>query len=326
VTQVHQYRSREEWLQHRRIGSSDVAAILGLSRYRGPWEVLERLRGEAPFEPSTPDQERGRRLEPVVLRRYAQACGLEVTPTPAHTLYTREDWASATPDALARGGLVIEAKTDRHASRWGEPATIERWTPDAERVVRGDYYLQVAHQLWVLDAPAADLAVLVPGDDPFLPELRVYRILRDRELEARLTHRLRTWWNVHVVQGEMLDPDGSPAASRLIASNVGTGTRRATPQLVALAAQYEVARRNADEWDRAKRRLGQELVVEAGANCDRIDLPVGRVAIVRTEGRTTLDERALLADHPELAPVLAEYRRRSSPTVYPRISGLGSMQ
>ena len=38
--------------------------------------------------------------------------------------------------------------------------------------------------------------------------------------------------------------------------------------------------------------------------------------------RAYLDERRLVADHPELAPVLDEYRRRSDPYAFPQISGL----
>ena len=321
MTTLHRFASRAEWLAARRIGGSDVAAILGVSSYRGPWDVLEALRGEAPPDRTDDSRERGRALEPTVLRHYARATRQAVEPSPPHSLYTREDWASATPDAVVRG-LVVEVKTDRERRNWGEPTTIERWTPEAAEVVRADYYLQLTHYLWVLDADAGDLAVLVPGSDPFVPELRIYRVLRDRELEARLVDRLRGWWDRHVVRGELLDPDGSEAASRLLAQSVDRGTRQATAREVALAAAYETARTTANQWDTYRRQLGQELVIEAGP-FDRLELPRGRVSIVRSEGRTTLDERALLEAHPELAPTLNEYRRRTPGHCYPRVSGFG---
>jgi hypothetical protein len=262
-----------------------------------------------------------------VLARYSAETGREAVRVPAHSLWDREDWATASPDALD-DGEIVEAKTAIHHEDWGEPCTIERWTPAAAEVVRADYYLQVAHQLWVCDAPRAHLAVLLPrrGADPFglLDErldLRVYHIERDREVEAALVERLRGWWRRHVVAGEPLDLDGSPAAGRYLARLPASGTARATEQQVALAAAYEVARRQEDEWSAARKRISQELVASAGS-ASRLDLPVGRVALVRHPGHPTLDERSLLADHPELGEVLDQYRRPGSPYVYPRVSGV----
>lgn len=328
MTTRHQLGSRQEWLSARRIGSSDVPALLGLSRYRGPWDVRERLVDGRSDDSTSPDAERGVLLEPVVLRRYARASGNVVERTP-NTLWTREDWASATPDALVprmrRGDLVVEAKTDRRAERWGEPQTIERWETGCEAIVRPDYYLQVQHQLWVLDLLVADLAVLVPGDDPFLPELRVYRLLRDEEVVASLVERLSAWWRKHVVAGAPLEADGSAAASRWLARMERSGSRPARPGEVALAAAFETAGRTEREARETKHRLGQ-LLAAVAAPAKRLDLPVGHVTIVTSAGRSTLDERALLADHPELAPVLDEYRRAGDPTVHARIYGLGGTE
>jgi len=322
VTVAHRYPTRADWLAHRRIGSSDVSAILGLSRYRSEWDVLLRLKGELSEGPSSPAADRGRLLEPVVLRRYGSATGRQVRPTPPNTLWTRDEWASATPDAFADGEIVLEAKTDARRERWGEPQTIERWEPGAELVVRPDYYLQVQHQLWVLDLELADLAVLVPGDDPFLPELRIFRLHRDEEVVAAVVDRLSTWWQRHVVAGEPPELDGSASAGRWLASwpNLG-GERAATPGEVALAAGYEMARRNARAWEEARNRYGQLLVAAAGG-VRRLALPRGRVTVVRNSGRTRLDEAALLSDHPELGAVLELYRRRTEASVFPRISGL----
>lgn len=321
------YRTRDEWLSHRRIGSSDVATILGVGPSdedeprHSEWDVLMRLRGETRRDRPTTSTERGVLLEPRVLRSYARRTGRAVRPTPPHTLYTRDEWASATPDARDELG-VVEAKTDRHRWRWGPEETIERWEPAAAEIVRPDYYLQVAHQLYVLDAEVGHLAVLLPGDDPFIPELRVYRLHRDRELEESLVDRLSTWWDTHVVRGEPPELDGSRAAGLWLAQGVDLGGEAdATPNQVALAAAYETARVSASAWEEARKLYGQHLV-EAACGVRRLNLPRGRVTIVRQPGRQHLDERALVAEHPELAPLLDSYRRPSDPYVYPKVSGL----
>lgn len=320
---MQRHGSRAEWLGARRIGSSDVAAILGVSAYSGPWDVWERLRADQVDDaPPTPAMLRGIRLEPRILRRYSAETGRDARRPPSHVLWTRDRWASASPDALVvQDDLVVEAKTDRDPRRWGEPCEIARWDPAAAEVVRPDYYLQVAHQMWVLDAAAADLAVLLPGQDPFVPELRIYRLQRDRELEAALVARLEAWWDRHIVGGEPPALDGSKAAGRHLAKRGGAGAVPATPEQVALAAAYETARIQEQDWGRAKWQAGQLLAASAG-DADRLDLPRGRVTLVRHSGRSYLDERRLLEDHPELAETLARYRRTASAHVFPRISGV----
>lgn len=318
---VRRFRSRDGWLRGRRIGSSDVAAIMKKSTKRSPWHVYERLVHGIDHDDTSDDVSamRGVRLEPHVLRRYMRQTGTSIRPTPAFTLYDREDWATATPDALG-DGLIVEAKTDRIRDRWGEPTTIERWERAAGAIVRPDYYLQVAHQLFVLDLPAADLAVLLPGDDPFLPELRVYRILRDRELEERMVDHLRAWWRKHVVEKEPPPFDGSLPAGAWLTRRERFGARAATPAEAALAHHYEQCKAAALHWENARKQTGQMLIHSAG-DVAQLDLPIGRVTVVRNNGKPWLDERGLLRDHPELEPVLDNYRKRSAPYSYPSISG-----
>jgi putative phage-type endonuclease len=322
VTTRRTLATREEWLGARRLGGSDVAAILGLSSYRGPWSVYARLVEGVRDDADGPDAARGRLLEPVVLRKYAEATGATLERLPPHTLFERDEWATASVDAIALAPRrIVEVKTDRNRDRWGEPCTIERWTPEAGQVVRRDYWLQVAHYMHVLDVDRADLAVLVPGDDPFIPELRIFHLLRDREVEEALVEHLRAWWTRHIVGREPPELDGSDAAGAHLGQIRRAGARSATLGEVTLSAAYATARRNAADWEAHRKTLGQLLVASAG-DAARLDLPRGHVSIVRNPGKPTLDERALLADHPDLAPVLAEYRRTSNAYAYPAIAGL----
>lgn len=318
------FGTREAWLAARRIGSSAAPVLLGLSLHEdaSPWNVLEEIRGSRPDRKPTASQERGNRRERQVLQAWCDRTGLRAR-RPRHSAWFREEWASATPDAEAEGGLLVEAKTDAYRARWGEECTIERWERWCAQHVRVDYWCQVQHQLWVLDRPAADLAVLLPGDfaDPFEPELRVYRILADLEAQERMAETLRAWWDRHVVRREPLPWDGSAAAGRHLAGILRDGERPATVAEVALAAAYETAREHEKAAEQAKRQVGQLLVASAGG-ARRLSLPSGgAVAIVTNPGRSFLDEARLLADHPELAPVLDEYRRQGAPSCHPKISG-----
>lgn len=342
---VLRFDERIDWLRARRISGSDVATLLdirieGVPRYRSAWDILERLQGIVSDDAPTPEQQRGRDYESYVLRRYVAETGTPAVANPDFTLYVRDEWASATPDALspivATPDLVVELKTDAVRSRWGQPCVIPRWDPSIASTVRVDYYLQAHHTAVVVGVDAADLAVLLPsGRDPFQFELRVYRILRDPDLEERMNTRLSRWWRDHVVGGQPLPADGSMSASRILASHIGEDRIKADPstqrgaRLLQLAAAYETARQQFDafddarsQWEREKRRLGQELILAAGRGARRIDLPRGHITLVRSQGASKLDEDGLLADHPDLADVLDRYRSPGRPFTFPKLGGM----
>ena len=75
--------TRAEWLKLRQIGigGSDVAVLLGLSKWRTPLDVYNS-KIEAPEESDNASMEWGRRLEPVIREKYAEAVGTEVTIPP----------------------------------------------------------------------------------------------------------------------------------------------------------------------------------------------------------------------------------------------------
>ncbi len=258
------YPSREAWLAARRLGSSDVAAILGLSSFRGPFDVWMTLRGEEP-KPETADQRRGKRWERIVLAEYQDQTGNEVFTWPDWTMFHGDiEWETSTPDAAARDsdtdetGLV-EAKTDRRSRLWGESSTLERWHAGAERLVRPDYAVQCYHQLLVTGAPWCDLAVLLPSY-----ELRVYRLFPDHAVERELLRVLGAWWQRHVVDQVPPSPDASAACRRFAAQRMAAASRRpkarvATDSEVSKALFLYNARENRKHFDAKEKLLSAEL-------------------------------------------------------------------
>jgi len=319
------YPTRLDWLRARRIGSSDVPAILGVSRYATRFDVWDRLVNGVDDEGEPNEaQSRGLRLEPRVLATYERETGRTLERIPPHTLWSRDRWATSTPDSLVvddpdEGIVNLEVKTDRDASRWGPPATIARWDDFARATVRPDYYLQTQHQMWTLELGATDLAVLLPGDDPFLPELRVYRVIRDEALVERMVARCSEFWDRHVATRLPPPIDHSEAAGRLLAQLYRGGRRRATAEEVRVATAYLGAAQMEKTAKDEKRKLGRWLVASAGTTRE-LELPSGRVTVVAGQSSDTLDEHALLAEHPELEELLARYRRSGAPFVYPRVT------
>ena len=178
--------SRHEWLEMRRsgIGGSDVAAIVGLSKWRTPTDVYNS-KIEAPVDNDNASMEWGRRLEPVIREKYAEAVGMSVDTPPFMFRHQEHKFMIADVDGIRADGRIVEIKTARTQQGWGEDGTDE--IPDY-------YKTQVQHYMTVLGATSCDVAVLIGASD-----FRIYTIEHDPELEELLIDAENEFWNEHVV-------------------------------------------------------------------------------------------------------------------------------
>lgn len=210
--------TREEWLQERKkgLGGSDIAAILGLSPWRGPLEVYADKRGLIEDAPDAPHLEWGRRLEGVVAQKYAEGLpvglGLHRGDAGGYgaPLVGPEEWMRASPDGLVGStgvdispvGWGLEIKTSRSSTGWGDPGTDE---------IPAYYRTQVAWYQAVLGLDRWDVAVLIGGTD-----YREYTVRRDAELERRIVESARAFWFDHVVAG--VPPAPGPQSGPTVAA------------------------------------------------------------------------------------------------------------
>jgi predicted phage-related endonuclease len=243
---VHIYADRAAWLAARvgapdehRIGGSDVAAILGVSRFAGPWDLYaERVLGikrEATAAREA-DFRRGNLLERYVLEEYAHRTSHSVHHAD-EIVHLVDDWRVGSPDALAtdldgvRGG--VEAKTSRDAHEWGEDgAEIADYERDGGASIVPPYYaLQVYWYLDLSGLPWWDVAVLLPWY-----EVRAYRIWRDEALQARIVAQVSAWRRRHLVEREAPDLDASEACKRAMEAKYQAAREAArTAKRVAIA-------------------------------------------------------------------------------------------
>ena len=204
--------SHTDWLDARRtgIGGSDVAAIVGVSKYAGPTTVFYDKLGALPDQDNAA-MEWGRRLETAVRGKFAdehpEFC---VVDGPGLVAHPDRRWQLATVDGLASEGphgapfAVVEVKTGRCGSdEWGDELTDEVPLP---------YLCQV---IWYLDVFGLDvgfLAVLLDGRD-----YREYQIDYDAELAGKLRGHAEAFWTRHVLPRIPPDPDGLEATAEVLA-------------------------------------------------------------------------------------------------------------
>lgn len=169
--------NKQEWLKKRKnyIGGSDIAAIVGLNKYKTAVDVFLDKTSEVIEETANEAAKWGTLLEDLLIQEYAQYRTVEVEK-PIHTIFHPEyEFLGANIDAYVnRGEYVLECKTAgyRMADQWGEEGTDQ--IPD-------NYLCQVAWYSAITRVPKVDIAVLIGGQD-----FRVYTYTKNKEFEDKL--------------------------------------------------------------------------------------------------------------------------------------------
>lgn len=173
---------RLNWLKQRQsgIGGSDVAPILGISKWRSPLDVYNDKTAEEIEESDNSSMEWGRRLEPVIRQAYADTKGAPVIVPNVMYRSVEHPFMIANIDGICEDGTIVEIKTARSGADWGEAGTNE---------IPQYYLTQVQHYMTVLGAPRCDIAVLIGAS-----EFRIYTVENDPELADLLIEEEAAFW------------------------------------------------------------------------------------------------------------------------------------
>ncbi|WP_418120013.1 YqaJ viral recombinase family protein [Variovorax sp. 350MFTsu5.1] len=291
--------SRDQWLAVRQggIGSSDAGAAVGLHPYKSPLQLwMEKTGRDANLPQTDPNDETspmywGTLLEPIVAAHYTRRTGLRVRRINAVLQHSRHPWMLANIDREVVGApdvQILECKTaGYHGARLWEDGVPEY------------AQLQVMHQLAVTGKRAADVAVLVCGQ-----ELRIYRIERDETMIAQLIELERRFW--HFVETDTAPPaDGSESANVALRAlwprDNGevldlTGDMAMSSAFSDLLALRQVLADATAREAQVKQRIQQRMGEATAALFD-----AGEVRWKRSKDSTAVDIDRLLAAQPELA-------------------------
>lgn len=284
---------RDAWIQARRtgVGGSDVAAILGLSKWKTPLQVYLDKRGEGVEQQDNDAMLWGRYLEPVVRQAYADQTGNEVRVLDEMVRHQVHDFMIANLDGfvLQEDGprRVFEAKTARTGEGWGEPGSDQIPQP---------YLLQVQHYMEVTGFCVADVAVLIGGSD-----FRIYEVPADRELQEMLIEAEAEFWQ-RVQRGDPPEPVtvadavarwGHTSRSDLVMADADV--LQAIQTLRTARADIAVAE--------AIEESAKAIVLRALGECDTlVDASGKTIATWRaSEAPRRFDTAAFRAAHPDLA-------------------------
>lgn len=258
-----------EWHEQRRhkLGTSEVAAILGLSPFASPKQIwLEKTGRLPPFEGS-PATRAGQRLERAVLDQAEEDLGplqrdvaVAAKSIDCPLVATLDGWAT-------RYDEVVEAKTSGIVGPvYGE------WGEEGSDVVPQGYLVQVAMQMLCTEAQVAHLYALLGGRG-----IIRYKIVRDDEVVDAIADQCSAWWQRHIEQG--IEPEQDQPLPLEIVKRL----RREPNKTVVLAedalsavARWEQAKEVANSAKKTADAAQSELLAYLG-DAEAGTLPDGRV-------------------------------------------------
>lgn|SRR5690625_206357 len=197
--------SRQEWLIERTkgIGGSDAATVLGLNKWKTPFELYLEKTGQSFVDESQAEAAYfGNILEDVVAREFEIRSGKKVRKNNFMLQHPKYDFIRANIDRKVVGeDALLECKT---ASAY----LAKDWEGDE---IPSAYLVQVQHYLGVTGYEKAYIAVLIGGQRFIWKEIE-----RDEELIEMIFEAEVNFWNNHVIANNPPALDGSSAAEEFL--------------------------------------------------------------------------------------------------------------
>lgn len=199
--------NRDEWLQARAkgVGGSDASVILGLNKWKTPFELwLEKTGQVIPEEIQSDAAYFGSLLEDLIAKEFEKRSGKKVRRRNAILQHPEHEFIIANVDRLVVGEkAVLECKTTSayNAKEWQDDEVPE------------SYIVQVQHYLGVLgpEYKKAYIAVLIGGNK------FVWKgIERDEELIDMIFQAEQHFWHEYVEKNIPPKLDGSSAAEEYL--------------------------------------------------------------------------------------------------------------
>lgn len=272
------------------IGGSDIAAIIGVSKFKTALDVFLSKTTEQP-ELKGEHLYWGHALEAPIAARFSEETGELIYRQPEIKKHPKHDFALANAD-----GLIIDKITQQPIGileiKTANAFKTKEWSNEDDGVPI-EYIAQVQWYMEIFDVDFAYIAVLIGGSD-----YRQYRIERDRELAADLLARAKEFWENHVMKNVPPEPQNAADVQKLYPQDDGEAQQADTETLIAynelcsLKAQAKVLDEQITEREEMlKTKIGQRAIMLSGEE---------KLFTWKTQNSNRFDSQAFKAAHPDL--------------------------
>jgi len=180
-----------------KIGSSDVATILGLNEYETFYQWMNYYLGLIEPKKETPPLLAGNLFESSIAGFYMAISGNIITPASGKTyVHPDYDWKISHPDYLDKYGNPVEIKNVGQYSEW-------KWGPDGSTEVPIGPYVQVVDQCIHLGRNTATIVAYFGGAD-----IRSYKLEIPPERKDKLMKQVIEVYQSYIEPGILPEPGG----------------------------------------------------------------------------------------------------------------------
>lgn len=312
-------QTREAWLEGRRagIGGSDIAAIVGLSKWRTAYDIWLDKTGQAEEQEDNERMYWGRVLEDIVAKEYQTRTERKVQRVNAQLIHPSHSWMMANLDRAVINPEISgtvrwkdgRLTTDRILEcKTGDARTAQMWGEEGSDFAPDYYVVQCQWYAAVCNVAFVDLAVLIGGND-----YRVFTIARDDELIADLMEEGEKFWSL-VQRGIAPDPQSLEDVKRMWPQS-----QKGKSLIVDVTAAQKVGilAEIAEQEKRLKAQKEAIMLDLLSAIEDAEDIVFQHggeaIATYKTQATNRIDTTALKQDLPDIA---AAYTKTSTTRVF----------
>ena len=283
---------RPDFLKARKtgIGGSDIAAILGVSKFKTALDV---------FLSKTTDQLEeenelfywGHALEKPIIDRFVMETGADVLRQPETQRSTEHEFLLANADALILGENgepqgILEIKTS-------SAYKTKEWSADDGEAIPLEYSAQVQWYMGIFDVDFAYLAVLIGGN-----QYRHYRIERDKELFGMMRDRAVAFWQNHVLTGTPPAPQNTEDLLKLYPQDDGGSKEADSETLQAYNELCEIKKQiKALE---TKKEAAENILKEKIGEAAQMQHNGEKLFTWKTQSSNCFNSSAFKAEYPDL--------------------------
>jgi putative phage-type endonuclease len=265
------------------LGGSDIAAILGLSRYASPIDIYNDKVGVLPEDIGNEAINRGNLLEPIIISRYEEVSGHKVEVGHETLLHADYPFLRANIDGMQKDS-IIEAKSvhkwAKAAKEFGEEGTDQIPT---EYLVQCAFYNEVVTKCDRVIIPTA-FVIDNSGSINSIDRFGIYKYERNEKLGQGIIQKAVHFWEEHVVK--RIPPAGAslrkatPSVSEKVAIEVDKRHIEEIKLLDAMIKEYteekkirvQAIQENMEEFELLKDEKGKELASWKMQYSNRFDL------------------------------------------------------
>jgi putative phage-type endonuclease len=277
------------------IGSSDAAAILGLDRYRTPYDVWLQKTGRVGDMPVGEKARLGNAIERSLLGEIGDRLGRHVR-APRQTFVRQADRRTklranidAMLDNARRGSEVVEIKTTGQVDDWG---------PDGSPEVPDRVLVQIHHQLYCAESPRGFVACCRAFRGL---ELTLHPIERDEALVGRIVETCSRFWRDNVLADK---PPAGVASPEFLAHRKRNRETVSLDDKLAIVEELAAARERLAHAENEVDRLKAEVLTALG---DVESAQAGPYVVAyRPVESTRIDADRLRKQFPDIAAAVSK--------------------